>query len=322
MLVEIIFIITGFILLIKGADLLVMAATSIAKKFGLSELLIGLTIVALGTSLPEVFVTISASLNNHPDLIIGNTIGSCVCNLLLVIGVASLVHPIRLDKRIVTRHLPIGMIAAVLLLILGNIGKLQGINAITRGHGIFLILCGVLYIVYTVYEEKKIKNKKIKKEIIREVESKEIPSKTKIILYMVLGILGLKFGADFIVDNSVLIAERLGITQKIIGMTIVAVGTALPEIITGIIAAKKDEADLLLGNVSGSNILNLCLLIGLGAVIEPITFITNFNHSIWSLIIIMILFQLMVTIGKKRKIDHKKGIILILIYIIYIYSVL
>lgn len=312
----------GFFFLIKGADLLVMAATSIAKKFGLSELLIGLTIVALGTSLPEVFVTISASLNNHPDLIIGNAIGSCVCNLLLVIGVASLVHPIRLDKRIVTRHLPIGMIVAVLLLILGNISKLQGINTITRGHGIFLILCGVLYIVYTVYEEKKIKNKKIKKEIIREVESKEIPSKTKITLYMVLGILGLKFGADFIVDNSVLIAERLGITQKIIGMTIVAVGTALPEIITGIIAAKKDEADLLLGNVSGSNILNLCLLIGLGAVIEPITFITSFNHSVWSLIIIMILFQLMVTIGKKRKIDHKKGIILILIYIIYIYSVL
>lgn len=320
MLLEIILVIIGFVLLIKGADLLVKAATSIAKRFGLSEMLIGLTIVALGTSLPEVFITIISAINGHSDLIIGNAIGSCICNFLFVIGITTLIRPLKFDKRIVKRHLPIGIAAMILLLFLGNTDKLGEAQTITRWQGVVLLLCTVAYIIYTIYEEKKINNKKIDEEIIKDVKSKENYPTITIIIYLILGILGLKFGSDFVVDNSVLIASALGLSERFIGMTIVAVGTALPEIITGIIAARKDETDLLLGNISGSNVLNLCLLIGLGAVINPLTFTTDFNSSIIILILVTIYLQFIATVNKNNELDRNKGILLIIVYIIYIIS--
>ena len=315
---NLILIVIGFIFLTIGADLLVKSATSIAKKFGLSEMLIGLTIVAIGTSLPEIFITITSAIDGHFDLIIGNAIGSCICNFLLVIGITSLIKPVKFDKRIISRHLPIGMVSMILLLILGNTNKLGETHIITRWQGAILILFTVAYIIYTIYEEKIIKNEKIDKEIINDVESKERKSITTIVVFFILGILGLKFGSDFVVDNSVYIAKMLGLSEKFIGMTIVAVGTALPEIITGIISAKKSETDLLLGNVSGSNILNLCLLIGLGAVIKPLTFIADFNRSVIILIVITVFLELISIKNKKSEINRITGICLIIIYIIYL----
>ncbi len=322
MLKEILLVIIGFIFLIKGADLLVDSATSIAKKFGLSEMLIGLTIVAVGTSLPEIFVTVTSALNNHSDLIIGNAIGSCICNSLLVIGIISLIRPIRLDKRIVNRHLPIGMLAMVLLLVLGNTDKLGTSQTITRWQGLILLLCTIFYIIYSIYEEKKIHNQRINEEMVDYVESKEHKSIIKIIIYMILGIIGLKFGADFVVDNSILIATHFGLSEKFIGMTIVAIGTALPEIITGIIAARNDETDLLLGNISGSNILNLCLLIGLGSLINPLSFSFDFNISILILILVTLFLQLIAVVNKNSELDRRRGIILILVYIYYILCII
>ena len=139
---------------------------------------------------------------------------------------------------------------------------------------------------------------------------------------MILGIIGLKFGSDFVVDNSIIIAKNFGLSENFIGMTIIAVGTALPEIITGIIAAKRDETDLLLGNITGSNILNLCLLIGLGAVINPLIFSTDFNASIIFLIVITIALLLLATINKRSELDKKRGILLIIMYIVYIFSII
>ena len=304
----------------KGADFLVKSATSIAKKFGLSEMLIGLTIVAIGTSFPEIFITITSAADAHSDLIIGNAIGSCICNFLLVIGITSLIRPVKLDKRIVKRHLPIGMAAMVLLLFLGNTDKFGDAQTITRWQGVLLLLCTVAYIIYTIYEEKQIKNEKIDEEIINEVKTKSKDSTIMIFAHLILGILGLKFGSDFVVDNSILMAQSFGLSEKFIGMTIVAVGTALPEIMTGIIAAKRDETDLLLGNISGSNILNLCLLIGLGAVINPLTFVADFNSSILLLIVVTIILQLIATINKKSELSRKRGLSLIIIYMIYIAS--
>ncbi|MFQ8989438.1 MAG: sodium:calcium antiporter, partial [Intestinibacter sp.] len=159
-------------------------------------------------------------------------------------------------------------------------------------------------------------------EIIKDVESKEVKSVWRIIVFFILGILGLKFGSDFVVDNSILIAQKLGLSERFIGMTVVAVGTALPEIITGIIAARRNESDLLLGNITGSNILNLCLLIGLGAIINPLTFTTDFNSSILVLIVVTIYLQFVATINKNRELDRKRGILLIIVYIIYILSML
>lgn len=322
MLKEILLIILGFIFLIKGADLLVKAATSIAKKLGLSELLIGLTIVAVGTSLPEIFVTITSAREGRSDLIIGNAIGSCICNFLLVIGLTSLIRPIKLDKRIVNRHLPIGIGAMVLLLFLGNTEKLGDAQTITSWQGIVLILFTIAYIIYTIYEEKQMKNEKIDQEIIEDTKSKERDSLWIIIIYMILGLFGLKFGADFVVDNAVSIAERFGLSESFIGMTIIAVGTALPEIITGIISSKRNETDLLLGNVTGSNIVNLCLLIGIGAIINPLTFTTDFNISILILIAITIFLQIIVSKNENNELDRKKGILLIIVYIIYILGIL
>lgn len=321
MILEIILIVIGFILLIKGADLLVRAAASIAKRFNLSEMLIGLTIVAIGTSLPEIFITITSSFEGHSDLIIGNSIGSCVCNFLLVIGLTSLIRPVKLDKRIVNIHLSINIFAIVLILFLGNTKKLGEAGIISKWQGIVLLLCTVIYILYTIYEEKKIKDKKLDDRILKEVEEVEIKSKSVgvIILYTVLGLLGLKFGADFVVENSVLIAQSLGWSESFIGTTIVAAGTALPEIVTGIISAKRGETDLLLGNITGSNIINLCLLIGLGASISPLFFDAEFNRSLLILIAVTIILQLIGIFKKNRKINRLTGLILIFGYILYIY---
>lgn len=318
MIKELIIIVIGFIFLVKGADLLVKAATSIAKKFGLSEMLIGLTIVAVGTSLPEIFITITSSAEGHSDLIIGNAIGSCICNFLLVIGISTLIRPVKFDKRIVNKHLPIGIAAMILLLFLGNTNKVGDNHIITRGQGVLLLLCTLAYIIFTIYEENAIKNKKIDEEIIKDVESKEEKSIFKIFIFLILGILGLKFGSDFVVDNSISIATRLGLSEKFIGMTVVAIGTALPEIITGIIAGRKNETDLLIGNLIGSNILNLCLLIGLGAVINPLTFISDFNRSIIVLIIITYFLQWVTRKNEKNELNRKVGAFLIIFYIVYV----
>ena len=154
--------------------------------------------------------------------------------------------------------------------------------------------------------------------LIKKVKSKENYTTNTIIFYMIVGILGLKFGADFVVDNSVLIANSLGLSESFIGMTIVAIGTSLPEIITGIISARKNETDLLLGNISGSNIINLCLLVGLGAIVSPLVFDKEFNISIILLIVVTIFLQLLATINKKSELNWKRGIILIIAYIMYI----
>ena len=322
MLSKIVLIIIGFLFLIKGADLLVKAAISIAKKFGLSEMLIGLTILAVGTSLPEIFITITSSIDGHSSLIIGNAIGSSICNFLFVIGISSLVKPVKFDKRIVKSHLPIGIAAMLLLLFLGNTQKLGDAQTITRWQGVALLLFTICYIIYSIYEEKKFHNEKIDEEIINEVKSKENYSIIVIIIYTILGILGLKFGGDFVVDNSIAIANSLGLSEAFIGMTIIAIGTSLPEIITGIISARKNETDLLLGNITGSNIINLCLLIGIGALINPLTFTTDFNYSILVLIFVTIFLELLIMINKKNELDRKIGIILIIAYFVYIFSMI
>lgn len=317
---DFILIIIGFIILIKGSDLLVKAATSVANKFRLSEMLIGLTILAIGTSLPEIFITIKSSLDIHSELIIGDAIGSCICNFLLVTGISSFITPVKLDKRVVNRHLPIAILIIVILLYLGNLGK--QINEITRWQGTFLLLCAVIYIIYSIYEEKVIYNKKIEDKIAKSVKTKEEYSTKKIIIFFILGILGLKFGADFVVENSILIASKLGLTERFVGMTIVAIGTSLPEIITSIISARKKETELLVGNVIGSNIINLCVLIGLGAIINPLTFISDFNIPIIILLLTTIFIQLIALFNKRNEINWKIGIILIVSYIVYIINII
>lgn len=322
MILEILFIIIGFIFLIKGADFLVKVATTIAKKFNLSEILIGLTIVAIGTSLPEIFITITSSIEKHSDLIIANSIGSCICNFLFVLGVSSLIKPIKLEKRIVKAHLLISIFIMLLILFLGNMNRTDDIGIIEMPQGIILILFACFYIIYTIYEENKIKNNKLDKEIIEEVENIEIKEQSFLIifLYIIIGLLGLKFGSDFVVNNSIVLAKNLGFSESFIGITIVAIGTTLPEIVTGIVSAKKGKTDLLFGNIIGSNIINLCLLIGIGAIINPLIFNIEFNRSLAILIGITIVLQLIGLYNKKRQISKITGGIFVFIYVLYIFS--
>ena len=312
MIIEIILILIGFVLLIKGSDLFIKASISIAEKFNLSKMLIGLSIVAIGTSLPEIFITITSSLESYSDLIIGNSVGSCICNFLFVIGITSLIRDVKLDKTTIKIHFAIEILIILLLLYFGNS------NEINRLYGIILILCAIFYVAYTIYGEKK--NKELDKELIKEVENIELKENSIIIiiLYIVLGLLGLKFGSDFVVNNATLIANDLGFSESFIGITIIAVGTALPEIITGIISAKKNENELFLGNIVGSNIINLTLLIGIGSVIKPIKYNVEFNFSLIFLILITIILQLIGILNKKARINKIFGIGFILIYIIYI----
>lgn len=312
MIIEIILILIGFVLLIKGSDLFIKASISIAEKFNLSKMLIGLSIVAIGTSLPEIFITITSSLEGYSDLIIGNSVGSCICNFLFVIGITSLIRDVKLDKTTIKIHFAIEILIILLLLYFGNS------NEINRLYGIILILCAIFYVAYTIYGEKK--NKELDKELIKEVENIELKENSIIIiiLYIVLGLLGLKFGSDFVVNNATLIANDLGFSESFIGITIIAVGTALPEIITGIISAKKNENELFLGNIVGSNIINLTLLIGIGSVIKPIKYNVEFNFSLIFLILITIVLQLIGILNKKARINKIFGIGFILIYIIYI----
>ena len=322
MILEILFIIIGFIFLIKGADFLVKVAITIAKKFNLSEILIGLTIVAIGTSLPEIFITITSSIEKHSDLIIANSIGSCICNFLFVLGVSSLIKPIKLEKRIVKVHLLISIFIMLLILFLGNMNRTDDIGIIEMPQGIILILFAYFYIIYTIYEENKIKNNKLDKEIIEEVENIEIKEQSFLIifLYIIIGLLGLKFGSDFVVNNSIVLAKNLGFSESFIGITIVAIGTTLPEIVTGIVSAKKGKTDLLFGNIIGSNIINLCLLIGIGAIINPLIFNIEFNRSLAILIGITIVLQLIGLYNKKRQISKITGGIFVFIYVLYIFS--
>ena len=244
--------------------------------------------------------------------------GSCICNLLVVIGLASIIKPIKVDNKIVKNHIPISMLAIVLLLLLSNINSNGEYSIISRWQGIVLILFAIGYTIYTIYEENKLKDNEYDKELVDDVKSKENISIFASIIYIIIGILGLKYGSDFVVDNAVIIAEKIGLSEQFIGVTIIAIGTTLPEIITGIVAARKDASDLLLGNIIGSNILNLCLLAGIGSVISPIIYQTSFNSSILFLFVITLFLQLGVLKSDDNRIDRKTGIFMLIIYIFYV----
>lgn len=309
MLYEIFLIIMGFFLLIKGADFVIKGASSIAKKFYLSDMFIGIIIIGIGTSLPEIIVTIKSTITGNSDIIIGNSIGSCICNLLLVIGVASICNPLKMDEQIIKLHLPISAFTIFTLAIFCNFGKDNYI--ISQYEGIILLIFTIIYILYTIYERKE------KSGDRAEIEYKN----TKIInllIYLILGIIGLKYGADFVVDGTVTIAKFLGVSESIIGITIVSLGTSLPEIVTCITATLKKEENLAIGNVIGSNIFNICLLPGISAMIRPIQYNMEFNRSFIFLFIITVYLVIDNLFKNRRVISRSHGVIFILLFCLYI----
>lgn len=311
----IILIVVGFGLLIFGADLLVKGSSNIAKRFKISEMIIGLTIVAIGTSLPELMITITSAGKQATDLIIGNAIGSNLCNLLLILSSVAMLRPLVLEKDVKIIHLPVAYIStmAILIMGLGLYGSEPGI--ITKKDGMILIILYLIYFLYPIFVE-----------IIdiwktgRENKEKHIKPKINILLsiiYIIIGAIGLKIGGDLVVDESSNLAELFGISQRVIGLTIVAIGTALPEMITSVIAVVKEEGGLAVGNLIGSCILNSFLILGTGAVITPLSFSKEFINNLILLAGSIVFLWASCFIGKKDTITRYKAGVLLIAYTVY-----
>lgn len=321
MVLNLIMIFIGFVLLIKGADFLVDGASEIAKRFHIPEIVIGLTIVAIGTSMPELVVSVTSALEGHSDLAIGNVIGSNIANLFLILGVCSIIKPLLIKRETRIFEIPFTIITTAVLFYF-CINKLCGKeNIIFLEEGVILLVLCVLFLIYNLIMAKK--GEEFDKEdlvVELKVDNNNVPLYESI-FGVVMGIIGLKLGGDFVVDHSVQIAQILGISEKLIGLTIVAFSTSLPELITSITATRKGETDMAIGNILGSQIFNIVLIIGVSAVLSSITYSLSYNSNLLLLIMGTIFLGLFPYIGKKNVMSRSNGILFVILYAIYMVSI-
>lgn len=324
MFLQIIIMLVGFALLVKGADLLVDGASNIAKKFHIPEIVIGLTIVSVGTSMPELMVSLTSALEGHSDMSIGNVVGSNIANLLLILGICAIIKNLNFKKETKYFESPFALIVTILLFIFGNNCIIDGSGVIGRGAGFVLIGLCILFIIYNIIMAKKGEDfDGISKDlVIVNIEMSTARYTIKSIIFIILGIVCLKFGGDFVVDSASEIARILGMSEKLISLTIIAVATSLPELATSVIATKKGEVDLAIGNIIGSCIFNILLIIGLSAIITPISYSLNYNKDIICLIVATIFLALFPFIGKKDEMTRANGIIYLIGYIAYSISLI
>ena len=319
---HLIFIIIGFVLLIKGADFLVDGASELAKKFHIPEIVIGLTIVAIGTSMPELVVSVTSALEGHADLAIGNIVGSNIANMFLILGACSVIKPLIFKRETRLFEIPITIFATVLLFFMSINGSDNQMYVITKEEGFILLICCILFIVYNLIMAKKGESFDKVDEIIEiKVEKENKTPLWESLFGIIIGIIGLKIGGDLVVDNSVAIAQILGISEKLISLTIVAFSTSLPELITSIAATKKGETDMAIGNILGSQIFNIFLIIGISAVLTPINYSISYNSNIILLIVGSIMLGLFPFVGKKNEMTRANGLIFVVTYIAYMISI-
>lgn len=322
---SIIILIVGFFLLIKGADFFVEGSSAVAKRLRIPSMIIGMTIVAMGTSLPECAVSVTASLTGNNTLAISNAIGSNIFNLLVVCGVCSLFVPLAVQKSTLQKEFPLSIFCAGLLLLLGYLGM-------TLGHidGIILIIIFAGYLLWMIQSARNARNQtfadedsdtagsktSLSAEEIEQVASNiNLLPAWKCIIFILGGMIAIKYGGDFVVNGASAIASSLGLSQTLIGLTIIAMGTSLPELVTSIVAAKKDEVDMAVGNVIGSNIFNILLVLGVAAAISPVGFIMENMIDIAFLILISVIT--LVFAWTSKEINRKEGIIMLLLYAVY-----
>lgn len=316
--------IVGFVFLIKGADLFVDGASTIAKALKVPTILIGLTIVAFGTSAPELAVSIKSAFSNSADLAVGNIAGSSIFNLLLVIGITSLIKPIKIQKSVVYKEFPFLLLATAVVFVLCADIKFEGaaFNSLSRGNGIVLLSLFAIFMYYLV--DTALKSRKIEAEAAATVEDSMLSDENKKessqaimkdVLLGGLGLVGVVLGGDLVVESSKNIALALGMSEALVGLTIVAVGTSLPELVTSTIAALKGESDMAIGNVIGSNVFNLLLILGITSTIKPIAINAKMVTDMIYLLIISLITYVFAVSGKKT--NKKEGILLILLYVVY-----
>ena len=323
---DILMIILGFVLLVVGADMLVKGASNIAKKFHIPEMLIGLTIVAIGTSAPELIITITSTQSSSTDLIIGNAIGSNLCNLLFILGLMAVIRPVKIDKEARNFHIPMAFLASTVILLMG-LGILgNSTQYINQIEGFFLIILFIVYFSYPIIKEfEDIINSYKKEKLERQNSSNKNSKKKKInipfsLLLIVVGVFLLKYGGDFVVDSASNIALYFNISERVIGLTVVAIGTALPELVTSIFAVIRKDTDIAVGNLVGSCVLNLFLILGIGAMITPLEFTPDFIQNLILLCSMTIVLWLFNFMGKRDTITRPKGLVLLGVFALYMVS--
>ncbi len=301
--------ILGLILLVKGADWLVTGASAFARKYRISELTIGLTIVAFGTSAPELVVNVYSSLNGHQDMVFGNILGSNIFNLLLILGLAGIISPLVVQSTTVWKEIPLSLFAALLLMLLANGCFFQNDPGLSRLDGLILLLIFALFMVYVFRQMQQDVGKK-------ETQPNLIASHV-LWVSMIGGLVALGFGGNLVVSSAVSLAQLLGVSEKIIGLTIVAAGTSLPELATSVVAALKKNSDIAVGNIIGSNIFNILLILGVSSILHPVAYNTIFNREILVVSLgTVFLFVAMFT-GEKQKLDRWEATILLIGFIVY-----
>ena len=308
----------GFAFLVKGADFFVEGSSSIAKKLKVPPIIIGLTIVAMGTSLPETAVSVTASLVQNNELAVSNVVGSNIFNLMFVIGVCSILTPIMVQKATVVRDIPLSLGCALFLLVLG-ISGLGDKAGMTLGHAdgvIFLIVfAGYIFTMVRSAMKARAAGQKVEIEGVEECDNMKELSYGKSILFLIVGAAAIAFGGDLTVDTASRIAIELGMSQTLVGLTIVSIGTSLPELVTSVVAARKNEVDMAVGNAVGSNIFNILMVLGISSAISPVALI---RENIIDIVLLMV-FSVMVWIfaGTRKKIERKEGIIMVVVYLVY-----
>ena len=308
----------GFAFLVKGADFFVEGSSSIAKKLKVPPIIIGLTIVAMGTSLPETAVSVTASLVQNNELAVSNVVGSNIFNLMFVIGVCSILTPIMVQKATVVRDIPLSLGCALFLLVLGVSG-LGDKAGMTLGHAdgvIFLIVfAGYIFTMVRSAMKARAAGQKVEIEGVEECDNMKELSYGKSILFLIVGAAAIAFGGDLTVDTASRIAIELGMSQTLVGLTIVSIGTSLPELVTSGVAARKNEVDMAVGNAVGSNIFNILMVLGISSAISPVALI---RENIIDIVLLMV-FSVMVWIfaGTRKKIERKEGIIMVVVYLVY-----
>lgn len=310
MLINTIILILGFIILIKGADIFVDGASGIAEHFKMSKLLIGLTIVAFGTSAPEFAVSVKSMLIDSGDIVLGNVIGSNILNILLILGACSLIHPLSVKNTTVKKELPITMLITIAFAILlsDNIFDKSIANSFTRGDGIVILLFFLVFIYYLIAMARK-------KTTEEENNSKNL-SIFKAVVYTIIGIIGIIGGSHLVVNAAVEIATFLGVTERVIALTIIALGTSLPELVTSLTATKKGEYDIAIGNVVGSNIFNIGVVIGIPVALLGSVGIISFSYVDLIVMIISSILLFMFSFND-YKITKREGIIFLILFITY-----
>ena len=311
MIIYILLLIIGFVVLIRGADIFVDGASSIAGNFKVSKMLIGLTIVAFGTSAPEFAVSVKSLINGSGDMVLGNVIGSNILNIVLILGMSAMFHPLSVKDNTVKKELPITLLMTTIFAVLLSDKLFDDINTkvnvLTRSDGIIIIL---FFLVFVYYLIKMAKNK------IEVDQEEKYMSLKKAIIFTIIGIVSIVLGSNLVVDNAASIAKTVGVSEKMIALTIIALGTSLPELVTSITATRKGECDIAIGNVVGSNIFNIGIVLGI-----PIAIFGGINQITINYIdlIVMIVSALLVFIFslKDRKISKSEGLVFLMIFVIY-----